>query len=142
MDFSELTLGEKILIIGGAGALVATFLKWYSLPTEVYGFAYAGPGGNVSLWTMHGFAAFLMLGGSVVAAGLILLRLFGVFDINDQNVPEELVVLIAGGCVVAGALWGFASTNGWNRSYGMWLGIAAAVAVVAGAVMKFQEERA
>ena len=142
MDLSKFSTGEKITVVGAIIALISSFLPWYSLPVVSYFGVTAGVGGSVSLWTMHGFAGFLVLIGAVVAIAVILLRVFEVFDISEQNVPEPMVVLVAAVVSVLGGLWGLLSTNGWGRSWGMWVGLIGIVIFIIGAVMKFQEERA
>ena len=142
MDLSKFSTAEKIIIVGAVIALISTFLDWYGTPeVTVLGYS-AGIGVSWSLWSFHGFAAFLMLAGGVVAAGLILLRIFEVFDISEQGAPEPLVVLIASIVTGLGVLWGVLSTGGAERKYGLWVGLVFAVIFIVGAVMKFQEERA
>ena len=142
MDLSKFSTAEKIVVVGAIIALISTFLSWYGSPSiTVLGYT-TSIGVSISLWSGHGFAAFLMLAGAVVAAGLILLRVFEVFDISEQGAPEPLVVLIASIVTGLGALWGFLATSGASREYGMWVGIVFAVIFIVGAVMKFQEERA
>ncbi|MBI5870791.1 MAG: hypothetical protein HZB44_07540 [Actinobacteria bacterium] len=149
MDFSELTLGEKIVGGGAIALLISLFLPWYawSSGATIIG-SYSA---NVSLMSGYGGIAFLILAACVVAVGAILLRMLNIFDIGDQGVPEATVVL--GAAAIAGLLviWKFLTMPsygglsldgaGYGRSYGAYIAIVAAVALVAGAVMKFQEER-
>ncbi|MCL4473209.1 MAG: hypothetical protein M1455_04615 [Actinobacteria bacterium] len=79
--------------------------------------------------------------GSVVAIAVPLLRMFEIFDVSDQGAPEGLVVLVAAGVAGVGVLIRVLSTGGGTRKWGMWIGLIAAIAAVAGAFMKFQEER-
>jgi hypothetical protein len=89
----------------------------------------------------------LILAGAVVGIAVILLRMFEVFDLSEQGVPEALVVLIAAGVSVVFTLFrvasipGGAGIVGYGRSWGLWVGLIAAVIYIIGAFMKFQEER-
>jgi len=152
MDLSKFSLGDKLAIIGGILLLIVLFF----LPA--YGFSYGGgstfgvniPGAsyNWTLWDAGGGIGFLILLGIVGGIAVILLRAFEVYDISDLGVAEGLVVLIAAGvagiftlyrvAIVPGAAFGV----GPGRSWGLWVGLIAAVLYVVGAFMKFQEERA
>jgi hypothetical protein len=152
MDISRLSLGEKLVGVGGIVLLIATFLPWYGWS---YSSAFGSASASWNLWNDSNFLAFLVLLACVVAVGVIVLRMLDVFDISEQGVPESLVVLVAaavaglitvlkvvsvpgGGSVSFGDLGG----GGSGRSWGLWVGVIAAAIFVIGAVMKFQEERA
>lgn len=150
MDLSRLSMGEKILGIGGFVLLVSTFLPWYKWSSSGFGYSASN---SWSLWSASGFMAFLIFLGVVVAVGLVALRTLGVFDLSEQGVPEGLVILVA--AAVAGALtllkivsvpsggmeFGEFGSAGWGRSWGAWLALLAAAAFVVGAVLNFMEER-
>lgn len=152
MDFlSRLSLGEKLVGAGGILLAIATFLPWYKYSASGFGFTSST---SWSLWDSSGILAFLVLAGSVVAVGIILLRLFDVFDISEQGVPEALVVLIGAAAAALITVLKFLSVPGGGaefetlgasassgRSWGAWLALVFAIIMVAGAVIKFQEER-
>ena len=142
MDLSKFSLGEKIAIVGAVIALISTFLSWYGAPAITYLGYTASLGVSISLWSGHGFAAFLMLIGAVAGAGFILLRVFGIFDISEQGVAEPLAVLVASIVAGVGALWGFLGTSGASREYGMWVGVVFTIVFIVGAVMTFRAENA
>ena len=147
MDLSRLSIGDKLSIIGAIAVVIAGFFPWYSWSSgDVLGIV--GTKVSVSLWDASGFMAFLILLGALVGIALILLRMLEVFDLSEQGVPEAMVVLIA--AAVAGvftlirvaSIPGGAGIVGYGRSWGLWLGLIAVVVYIAGALMKFQGERA
>lgn len=145
MDLSKLSIGDKLAIVGGIIILVAGFLPWYSWSSgNVFGVA--GVNVSASLWDISGGIAFLILAGAIVGAAVILLRMFDVFDIADQGVPEAMVVLIAAAVSGVFTLFRVASIPGggiagYGRSWGLWIGLVGAVLYVVGGFMKFQDER-
>lgn len=151
MNFSELTLGEKIVGGGAIALLISVFLPWYGYSSSTMGGSFSA---SVSLMSGSGGVAFLVLAACVVAVGAIILRMLNIFDISDQGVPEATVVLAAAGIGALLVIWKFLSmpsgggsfgefgSAGYGRSYGAYIGIVAAVVLIAGAVMKFQQERA
>jgi len=152
MDFSELTLGEKIVGGGAIVLLISLFLPWYGFSSS--SMMVGSVSANISLMSGSGGIAFLVLAACVVAVGVIVLRMLNIFDISDQGVPEATVVLGAAGIGAVLVIWKFlsmpsggfsygdAGSAGYGRAYGAYIAIVATVALVAGAVMKFQEERA
>lgn len=147
MDLSRLSLGDKLVALGAIVVIVAGFLPWYSWSSgSVLGVP--GVSASASLWDASGGIAFLMLAAGVVALAILLLRMFEVFDLSEQGIPEALVVLIA--AAVAGvftlfrlaSIPGGAGIVGYGRSWGLWVGLAGAVLFILGAFMKFQQERA
>jgi|SRR5665811_94676 len=151
MDFSELSLGEKIVGGGAIVLVISLFLPWYGFSSTSIVGSFSE---KISLMSGSGGIAFLIMAACIVAVGAILLRMLGVFDISDQGVPEATVVLGAAGVGALLVIWKFLSmpsggfsageygSAGYGRSYGAYVAIIATVALVAGAVMKFQEERA
>ncbi len=150
MDFSELSLGEKLLGAGAIVLLISVFLPWYGFSSTSIVGSFSD---KVSLMSGSGGIAFLILAACVVAVGAVLLRMLGIFDIGDQGVPEATVVLGAAVVAVLLTVWKFLSvpsgggsfgefgSAGYGRSYGAYIALVAAIALVAGAFMKFQEER-
>jgi hypothetical protein len=94
-----------------------------------------------------GGIAFLIIIASAAGIAAIVLRMMDVFDISEQGVPESLVVLIAAAVVGlftllrVASIPGGAGIVGYGRTWGLWVGLAAAILYVVGAFMKFQEER-
>ena len=145
MDFSKLSMSDKLVSVGAIIAIIATFLPWYSW--SMNGFGISGSV-SASLWDTSGGMAFLILATSVVAIAVIILRVTEVFDLSEQGVPEALVILIAAAITALFTLFrlasipGGAGAFGLGRSWGLWIGLAGAVVFAVGAAIKFQEERA
>ena len=144
MDLSELSLGDKLVIVASLILIVAVVaFPWIGTPDfGLSAFGVTNVGVSWTFMDYSGGLGFLVILGSVVAIAIPLLRMFEVFDISDQGLPEGLVVLVAAAVAAAGVLIRVASTGGGTRKWGMWIGLIAAAAAVVGAFMKFQEERA
>ena len=142
MDLSKLSTSDKIIGVGAIISIVATFLPWYGWSGEL-GFG----GGSANLWDWSGGIAFLILAAGGIAIAVLVLRMLEIFDLADQGIPEGLAMLVVAG--VAGVLTlirlvsipGGLGIVGIGRSWGLWVGVAGAAIFVAGAVMRFQEDR-
>jgi hypothetical protein len=146
MDLSKLSIGDKLAVVGAAIAIIAVFLPWYSWSAGSV-FGVAGVSTSASLMDFSGGIAFLIIIASAAGIAAIVLRMMDVFDISEQGVPESLVVLIAAAVVGlftllrVASIPGGAGIVGYGRTWGLWVGLAAAILYVVGAFMKFQEER-
>lgn len=151
MDLAELTLGEKLVGGGAIALLIGTFLPWYG---SSYSTAFGSGGSSANLWNGGGIWALLIALGCVVAVGVIVLRMMGVFDISEQGVEEPVVVLAAAAVAMLITIWkvlqlpgGASSGSGefgsysYGRQWGLYIALIGAVVFTIGAVMKFQEER-
>ena len=142
MDLSQLSTGDKLVIVASIILIVAVVaFPWIGTPD--FGLSALGVhvGVNFTFLDYSGGLGFLVILGSVVAIAVPLLRMFEIFDVSDQGAPEGLVVLVAAGVAGVGVLIRVLSTGGGTRKWGMWIGLIAMIAAVAGAFMKFQEER-
>jgi len=120
MDFSKLTNGEKLALIGGAVLVINLFLPWYGTA-----------GFNLNAFD----AEFLAWGGSLVAiagAVVLLLKAMGTRDVEaGQFKPEQLATILgAAGTVLVLLRW-LTETN--FVKYGLFLGLVAAAVVTFGA---------
>jgi hypothetical protein len=147
MDLSKLSLGDKLAVIGGIIAIIGVFLPWYRWSSAgVLGVA--GVSTSASLMDASGGIAFLIIIAAAVCIASIVLRMMEVCDISEQGVPEGLVVLIAAAVLGAFTLLrvasipGGAGAFGFGRTWGLWVGLVAAVVCVWGALMNFEVERA
>ncbi len=144
MDLSRLSLGDKLAVVGALIGVIATFMPWYSWSLSGFGVASSV---SASLWDASGGIAFLILAAGVVAIAVIALRMFEVFDLSEQGVPEALVILIAAAVAALFTLFrlasipGGAGAFGFGRSWGLWIGLVGAALFVVGGLIKFQEDR-
>jgi hypothetical protein len=126
MDFSKLSTGAKLALIGGAVLVVNLFLPWYSFDF-----------GIVSASANAFDAEFWAWGGSLIAiagAVVLLLKAMGTKDVNaGQFKTEQLALLLGGVGFVLIVLRFITETSG--VSFGLFLGIAASAVVTYGAYM-------
>jgi hypothetical protein len=153
MDWSELTLSEKLVGGGAIVLLIGTFLPWYGVSSSSIAGSYSA---HANLWSNSSFLAFLILLGCVVSVGIIVMRMMDIFDVSMQGIPESLVVLIAAGLAgvitvikvlfvpggSASGSFGELGSFSYGRQWGLWIALIGAVVLVVGAAMKFNEERA
>ncbi len=120
MDFSKLSKGAKLALVGGAVLVINLFLPWYG----IFGF-------NLNAFD----AQFLAWGGSFVAiAGsvVLLLKAFGTKDVEAGKFKTEQLATILGaaGTVLILLRW---LTETSSVKFGLFLGLAAAAVVTFGA---------
>jgi hypothetical protein len=130
MDFSKLSNGAKLALIGGAVLIVNLFLPWYSVS--------AGPF-SVSLNAFD--AEFLAWGGSFVAiagAVVLLLKAFGTKEMSAGQFKTEQLALILGGIGFVLIVLRFLTETS-AVSFGLFLGIAASAVVAYGAFMAMKD---
>ena len=127
MDFSKLSMGAKLALIGGGVLVINLFLPWYSI-------SFLGVSANANALDAGFFAWF----GSVCAiagAVILLMKAFGKQQVNaGQFKTEQLAVLLGAGGFVLIVLQYL--TEGDAREFagiGMWLGLAASAVVTYGA---------
>ena len=126
MDFSKLSNGAKMAVVGGALLIINLFLPWYG----TLGFS------------INAFdAEFFAWGGSLLAiagAVVILLKAMGTRDVAaGQFKPEQLATILAGAGTVLIALRWLTETE--FVKYGLFLGLAAAAVVTFGAFTSMKD---
>ena len=130
MNFSKLSMGAKVALIGGAVLVINLFLPWYSVS--------AGPF-SVSLNAFD--AEFLAWGGSFLAiagAVVLLLKAMGTKDVNAGQFKTEQLALLLGGVGFILIVLRFL-TESSAVSFGLFIGIAASAAVTYGAFMAMKD---
>ncbi len=132
MDFSKLSQGAKIALIGGVVLIVNLFLPWYSFGVDL------GPLGGRIGGSINAFSSgFLAWGGSFIAiagAVVLLLKAMGTSEVNaGQFKTEQLAVILGLAGFVLIVLRFLTETS--LVSFGLWLGIIASAAVAYGAFM-------
>ncbi len=126
MDFSKLSNGAKMALIGGAILVINLFLPWYG----TLGF-------NLNAFD----AEFLAWGGSLLAIGgaaILLLKAFGTRDVEaGQFKPEQLATLLGAAGTVLIALRWLTETN--FVKYGLFVGLIAAGVVTFGSFTSMKD---
>ena len=126
MDFSKLSNGAKMALIGGAVLVINLFLPWYG----TFGF-------NLNAFD----AEFLAWGGSFLAIGgavVLLLKAMGTKDVAAGKFkPEQLAtILAAAGTVLIVLRW---LTETSFVKYGLFVGIVAAAVVTFGSFTSMRD---
>jgi hypothetical protein len=133
MDFSKLSNGAKLALVGGVVLVVNLFLPWYGISGILTLNAFD---------SVPGFSpGFLAWGGSLIAiagAVVLLLKAFGTKTVNaGQFKTEQLAVLLGGiGFVLIFLRW---ITETDAVKFGVFLGIAASAVVTYGAWMAMKD---
>jgi hypothetical protein len=128
MDFSKLSNGAKLALVGGVVLVVNLILPWYS-------------SGSVNRNAFEEPAGFLAWGGSVIAiagAVVLLLKAFGTRTVSAGQFKTEQLALILGaaGFVLIVLQW---LTENDFVDFGVFLGIAASAVVTYGAWMAMKD---
>lgn len=143
MDFSKLSLGDKVLAGSGIALFIFSFLTWFKFEINL------GPGFSQS-YTENAWDYFFT-GIVPVILGLALLGYVAATKLFDVEVPElpvgwPLVVLGVAGLaallVILRLLIGGddEGTDVLDRAFGLFLSVVAVLGLAAGAFLKFQEE--
>ncbi|HSM01327.1 MAG TPA: hypothetical protein VK960_02640 [Acidimicrobiia bacterium] len=135
MDFSKLSMGAKLALIGGAVLVVNLFLPWYDFGVSVPGFGTVG--GSINALD----AGFLAWGGSLIAiagAVILLLKAFGRSQVNAGQFKTEQLALLLGAAGFVLIVLRFL-TESSATGFGLYLGILASAAVTYGAFLAMKD---
>ena len=130
MDFSKLSTGAKLALIGGAVLVINIFLPWYQV--SAFGFSASANAFD---------AGFLAWFGSLVGiagAAVLLLKAMGTKIIEaGQFKSEQLALLLGAAAFVLILLRWLTQTE--FVAFGLFLGLAAAAAITYGAFMAMKD---
>ena len=126
MDLRRLGAGEWLAAAAGVALLVSLFLPWY------------GP--SASGW--ESLAAIDVLLAFVAASGVLLAIVTAVQRVPAVPVALSALVALAGGLGVLLVLWRVLDLPDGvaGREWAIWLGLAGALGIVAGAVLAMRDE--
>lgn len=139
-QFQKLALGEKIVLIAGPLLFIDSFLRWYHVSVEAFGFSasvsrsgWQSPG---ALWSILAVLIGLTMAGLVAAVR------FGNVKLPElpQGVTWARLHLGLGVAAVLFVVIKFLGESS-NLSYGFFIGIILVVALAAGGFLLFQEEQ-
>ena len=151
--FSALSMGEKLILVGGAAFVISTFLPWIKISVKAAaGFAGVSDsnsalGEPASIW---GYLALLV---AIILAGIVVAR---IMDMQLPALPPQYswgqVFAAGGGALVVLTLlkaWRIQAVDvggglsGIDKSFGFgfFIGIIAALAVGAGGYLMYTEEK-
>jgi hypothetical protein len=132
LDPSRLRTGEIVAGIGGGALFVFLFFDWFSNANEL------GGGGGISGWdALTDLPGFLIIVSGVAGIALACLAAAG----QRLNIPVQrgLTTALLGALAVLLILWRmFAGSP--TLKIGVFLGLAAAIAITAGALMALDED--
>jgi drug/metabolite transporter (DMT)-like permease len=126
MDFSKLSMGAKLALVGGAILVINLFLPWYKIDFIV---------GSVSVNAFDEFLAWLGSFLAIAGAVILVLKAMGQSSVNaGQFKTEQLALLLGAAGFVLIVLQYLTESDGREfASIGMWLGILASALVTYGA---------
>jgi len=126
MDFSKLSMGAKLALVGGAVLVINLFLPWYG----------EGPFSANAFDSFPGVTpGFLAWGGSLIAiagAVVLLLKAFGKQTVNAGQFKTEQLAVLLGGIGFVMILLGWLTHMDFVK-FGTFLGIIASAVVTYGA---------
>ena len=134
MDLRRLRAGEWIAAVSGAVLVASLFLPWYRAG-EV----------DVSAFEAHAVLDLVMLLLGLLGIGLLLVtaaqRTAAVGVASDALLTLVAAVVVAVAAIRAIDLPGDLEATGAERAAFLWIGLAAALGVLAGAVIAMRDER-
>jgi hypothetical protein len=130
MDLRRLRAGEWIAAASGAALMASLFLPWYGGAEE-----------TLSAW--ESLAALDVLLAFVAATGVLLLIVTAAQGVPAVPIALSVFVVLAGLFGVVLVLIRLASVpgEGLGREWGVWLALAGAAGLVAGAALAMRDER-
>src|SRR3990172_3349127 len=143
--FMALSIGEKIIIIGGLVLLIDGFLPWYSFSASVetefgrFGGSWSANGWEApgAFWSMLAILIGLAMVAVVVLKGLTEVEIPD--NVGGQSWPR--ILLGAGVAALVLVVIKFLSESS-SLGFGFYLGFIAAAALAAGGFLMFREESA
>lgn len=127
MDFSKMSNGAKITLIGGIVLFISSFLPWYG----AFGFSING-------WDSQFWAVFGILLG-VAAAVVLALKVFGVFTATVGPFKVEQIAFMLGALGTIFLVLRLITETS-NMKFGLFVGILSAAAVTFGTFTAMKEE--
>lgn len=142
MDFSKLTLSDRVIGGSGIALLIFSFFPWYGASVHFGAFSASK---SYSGWHYFLFGIIPVLLAVILVAYVAVTRFGTNVSLPDLPIPWGLAVLIVGGLaaflVVLKLLIGD-SVGGFDldRKFGIFLAALAALGLVGGAFLRFREE--
>ena len=137
MDLSKLTTSDRIIAGSGIVLFISSFLTWFKVEGTIIGDIKASGWDVGFLWA--GLPALIGL----LAAGVVLATKMGSMEMPNLQMSTGKIMLIAGAIsaalVVLKLLIG--EDEPWDRSFGIFLATIAALGLLAGGYLAFQEEK-
>jgi hypothetical protein len=132
MDFSKLSMGAKLALIGGAVLVIDIFLPWYGQGGFNFGpFDSLVPGFDIGGW--------LGLLAAIAGAVVLVLKAFGKQEMKaGQFKTEQLAFLLAAGGLVLIVIRWLSETS--FVKFGLYIAIIAAAAVAYGAFTEMKSK--
>jgi hypothetical protein len=136
---NTLSTGEKLIAAGGIVILIASFLPWYSIDAGPLGsFTRNGWQSPGSIWSVLATLIGIAMAGAVLASRLGSMELP---DLGGGNLTWGTVFLGGGALALLCVVFKFLNESSYI-SFGFFLGIIAAIALVAGGYLLYAEEKA
>ncbi len=141
-QFNKMSMGEKIIAIAAPLFFIDTFLQWFKYDFDVYSVSRSGWSGDFSFLTMIAALASLVMLGQVVVTRFTSVQLPALPQgISWAKVHLGLGAYIALAVVIRLLLGESAGPFDADRSYGLFIAVVLAGALVAGGFLMFQSEQ-
>jgi hypothetical protein len=132
MDLRRLRMGEWLAAVSGVALLVSLFLPWY-------GMTFYGPGSATGWESLSAIDVLLAL---VAASAVLLAIVTATQAVPAVPIAVSALVSLAGLFALILVLLRVLDIPDWasGREWGIWLGLAGAVGIIAGAMLAMREE--
>jgi hypothetical protein len=150
MDLRRLRTGEWLAAVSGVALLVSLFLPWYGTGRQqgsvcIVNYADTIAGGTVACGDVTGWeslTAIDVLLAFVAASGVLLAIVTATQAVPAVPIALSALISLFGSLGVILVLVRALDLPDWagGREWGLWLGLAGAVGIVAGALLSMREE--
>jgi hypothetical protein len=147
MDLSRLRTGEWVAAASGVALLASLFLPWYEAaalptPTKPGWTAYAALPAGASISGWESMTVIDIVLAFVAASGVLLAIVTANQRVPAVPVAFSALISLFGTLGVILVLIRVLDLPGWagRREWGLWLGLAGAVGIVAGSLLAMREE--
>lgn len=127
MDFSKLSMGAKLALVGGAVLLVDTFLPWYG-----------AFGVNINAWDSEFWAIFGCILG-IAGAVVLLLPAFGQKGMSAGSFKTEQLAFLLGAAGFVFIVIRWLTENSFVK-YGLFVGLIASAVIAYGAFTEMKSK--
>ena len=135
MDLSKLTTSDKVIAGSGLVLFIASFLPWFKV--SIFGVSATGSGWDVGFF-WAGIPAILGL----LSAGIVLGTKLGTMKMPEIPMSTGQAMLIAGGIAAAIVVLKLLIGEDYaDRAWGLFVATIAALGLLAGGYMAFQEDK-
>jgi len=140
--FQALSIGEKIIIIASPLFFIDSFLRWFHYDVP-YGPSRSAWSGDLSFFSIIAVLAAIVMAAQIAVARFTTVQLPALPQgVTWARIHLGLAAYVAFAVVIRLLVGESAGPFDADRSYGLWIAVVLAAALVVGAFLMFQEESA